>query len=422
MKLTKTIKIKVGRLSNNKTNLLDVLLRKNIKAINFCLNKVKKGKTITHDLVYKDLRELNLPATVIHGTRAKSVEIIKLYKKRKGKKTFPILNNSAVRFDNQIVKLRHTDNKLYPEFVSLLYKAGQSGKYDNRIELPLIINSDYQKEIIQQIGTNYKLGSTELVKKGKDYFIHISYSKEISLPIPDKSFSPIGIDIGINNLAVSVAQSGVKFFSGERINWKNEFFRRERNKLQQNFAIQEIKRMKGRQSRYNDFYRHNIAKEVVEQAMKEENPVIVMEGLTHILETTEVRKNQRAKLHNWIFRKLQSAIHYKANWEGIPVVYIDPYNTSQTCSKCGELNKREKHTYKCKSCGFECNSDYNAGRNLQHLFLAKCQEEQATINLALNSIKPELKAEKDDIVGQFTRKEVAIPLKTEVSGILANVL
>ncbi|MBU4493225.1 MAG: transposase, partial [Nanoarchaeota archaeon] len=86
---------------------------------------------------------------------------------------------------------------------------------------------------------------------------------------------------------------------------------------------------------------------------------------------------------------------YKANWEGIPVEYIDPYHTSQICSKCGGLNKRTKHTYKCKSCGFEANADYNAGKNLQQIFLAKCQEEQASINSASNPTYQEPKAESD---------------------------
>ncbi|MBU2639159.1 MAG: hypothetical protein KKG75_00450, partial [Nanoarchaeota archaeon] len=117
MKLTKTIKIKIGKLSRNKYNILDIVLRKNTKAINFCLDKAKKGEIITHSLVYKDLRKYNLPATVIHGARAKSVEIIKSFYKRKGK-SFPVLRNSRVRFDNVIIKLRHTNNKLYPEFIS----------------------------------------------------------------------------------------------------------------------------------------------------------------------------------------------------------------------------------------------------------------------------------------------------------------
>ena len=395
MKISKTIKIKVGRLSNNKKNILNRVINKNTKAINFCLNKAKKGKTITHKLVYKDLRKLNLPSTIIAGCREKSVEILKSYKKRKGKKTFPELKKSRIRYDNQVVKLRKTDNKLYKYFVSLLYKAGTSGNSNSRIELPLITNSTYQSEIIQQIGNQYKLGSTDLVKKNNDYFIHISYSKEVNLPTPDKSYSPIGIDIGINNLAVSVSQSSVAFHNGKKVKWKNEFFRRQKAKLQAKFALQEVKRLRGRQTRFNDFKIHNIAKQVIEQAKKETKPVIVMEELTHIRETAKVRKKQKQILHSWIFKRLQNAIEYKALWEDIPVEYVDPYHTSQTCSKCGELNKRIKHTYKCKSCGYEVNADYNAGRNLQQVFKAICLEEQAPINSVSNSNNQKPKAMRD---------------------------
>ena len=408
MKLQKTLKVKIGKLSNNKTNVLDRTINKNTKAINFCLNKAKEGKTITHHLVYKDLRKLNLPATIIHGARAKSVEIIKSYKKVKKKKSnFPILKNGAIRYSNDAVKIRKTDNKLYKYFVSLLYKATTKGKSDNRIELPLIINSDYQTEIIQQIGEEFKLGSTELVKRGDNFFIHISYSKEVNIPIPDESFSPIGIDIGINNLAVSVAQSSIKFHNGQKVKWKNEFFRRQKAILQRNFAMQEVKRLRGRQTRYNDFQIDNISKSIVEQAKQENKPVIIMEDLTHI-QQAKANKKQRIRLHNWFFSRLQSSIEYKANWEGIPVEYINPKYTSQICSKCGELNKRDRHTYKCTSCGYEANADYNAGRNIQQVFLAKCQEEQATINIASNPINQELQAKRDIGVRNINEKEMIL--------------
>lgn len=405
MKLQKTIKIKIGKLSKNKQIILNHLLSKNTKAINFCLQKAKEGQIISHSLVYKDLRKLNIPATVIHGCRAKSIEIIKSYNKRKGKKTFPELQNSCVRYDNQVVKLRKTNNRLYKYFISLLYKAGEKGKSNNRVELPLIINSEYQKEIIQKIGKPYKLGSTELIKKNDNYFIHISYSKEIEIPTPDGSFSPIAVDLGINNLAVSVTQSKVTFYSGKKMNWKNEFYRKQKDKLQKNFALQEIKRLKGRQTRYNNDYLHNIAKRLVEQAKQEEKPVIVLEDLKYIRETTNVTKKQRVKHHSWIFRRLQNAIEYKANWAGIPVVYTDPSYSSQICSKCGEKNKRNKHIYKCENCGYESNADYNAARNLQQIFKAKCFEEQVSINNASNEIKPELKAEKDGIVRKFQEQK-----------------
>lgn len=409
MKLQKTLKVKLGKLSNNKTTILDSVINKNTKAINFCLNKAKKGKLITHHLVYKDLRKLNLPATIIHGARAKSVEIIKSYKKakkrlenkkswkKKNKKVkFPKLENGAVRYDNQIVKLRKTDNKLYKYFISLLYKAGTQRRTDNRIELPLIINSEYQTNIIQQIGEEFKLGSTELVKKGDDFFVHISYSKEINIPEPDETFIPIGIDIGIRNLAVvSVAQQQPKFFSGKRVSWKRNFFFEQRRKLQNNFALEEIKRQRGRETKYLDVVNHNIAKQIIEIAKRTEKPVIVMEDLTNITEYKIWTKRGNRKLSNWAFRRLQNAIQQKALWEGIPVEYIDPKGTTHICSKCGTINKRKQDRYKCRNCGYEIHSDLNATFNIRQFWLDKFQPEQVTINIASNDTIPEPQTEKD---------------------------
>ena len=421
MKLTKTLKIKIGKLSNNKNNILNTLINKNTKAINFCLNKAKNEK-ITHDLVYKDLRKLNLPSTIIHGCRAKSIEIIKSYrklKKRNYKANFPELKNSRIRYDNQVVKLRHTNNKLYPEFVSLLYKAGIRGKSDNRIELPLIINSDYQKDIIKDIETKYKLGSTELIKKNNEFYIHISYSKETEIPNPDETFNPIGIDIGINNLAVSVTPSKVTFYSGKRLMWKNKFFRRQRQKLQENLALEEIKRLKARQTKYNNHYINHISKNIIEQAKKEVKPVIVMENLTNINET-KVRKSQRAKHSEWVWKRLQLAIQYKALWDNIPVVYINPQFTSQICLKCLSTNKRVKHNYKCNYCGYKANADYVGAKNISKKFFDTiCIEEQASINNAFNPNSQELKAERDIGVKNLQEKEDAIPLTFENVSTLA---
>lgn len=398
MKLQKTIKIKLGKLSNHKTLILDRLLRKNTKAVNFCLQKGKK-EMITHNLIYKNLRKLNLPATIIHGARAQSVEIIKSYRqlrKKKKKATFPKLKNSSIRYDNQVVKLRKTDNKLYPYFVSLLYKAGVSGKQDNRIELPLIINSDYQKEIINKIGEEYKLGSTELIKKDNDFYIHISYSKEINIPKPDKSFTPVGIDIGIRNLAVvSVAQQQPKFFSGKRVNWKRNFYFEQRRKLFKNFALQEVKRQRGRETTYLDAINHNISNKIIEMAKKAKKPVIVMEDLTGITEFKIWTKQGNRKLSSWTFRRLQNVIQYKALWEGIPVEYINPRGTTHTCSKCKTINKRKKDTYKCRNCNYEIHSDLNATFNIRQFWLDKFQLEKASINNASDDTISEPQAKKN---------------------------
>ena len=43
------------------------------------------------------------------------------------------------------------------------------------------------------------------------------------------------------------------------------------------------------------------------------------------------------RLHAWNFQKLQQYIEYKANLEGIPIVYVNPKNTSKRCHRCGHV-------------------------------------------------------------------------------------
>lgn len=110
-----------------------------------------------------------------------------------------------------------------------------------------------------------------------------------------------------------------------------------------------------------------VSKQVVEQAIKQNASVIVLEDLTHIRERIKAGKRVKARLHRWAFKELQQQIEYKAHRKGLSVMYVDPRYTSQTCSACGEIGKRTKHRFVCPSCGLRAHSDLNASQNLQGL-------------------------------------------------------
>ena len=72
-------------------------------------------------------------------------------------------------------------------------------------------------------------------------------------------------------------------------------------------------------------------------------------------------------LSSWSYYELQNMIEYKAEREGIKVRYVDPAYTSQTCSKCGHVDKENRPTqakFKCVNCGLELNADHNASINI----------------------------------------------------------
>lgn len=72
---------------------------------------------------------------------------------------------------------------------------------------------------------------------------------------------------------------------------------------------------------------------------------IAREDLTGIRDRVRLRKPQRSMLHSWAFAQLGAFLDYKAAQAGVAVVAVDPAYTSQTCSRCGHVDKRNR---RCK--------------------------------------------------------------------------
>ena len=84
-------------------------------------------------------------------------------------------------------------------------------------------------------------------------------------------------------------------------------------------------------------------------------------------------KNVRAKSglnksildQGWFEFRRQLA--YKLEWLGGTLLVIPPQYTSQTCSRCGCVDKQNRQTqakFQCIACGFEANADHNAALNV----------------------------------------------------------
>jgi putative transposase len=68
---------------------------------------------------------------------------------------------------------------------------------------------------------------------------------------------------------------------------------------------------------------------------------------------------------NMPYLKLTQYITYKANWEGIAVIKINERGTSHSCSRCGAKGTRPyQGLFKCKSCGYQANADFNGVSNI----------------------------------------------------------
>ena len=71
-------------------------------------------------------------------------------------------------------------------------------------------------------------------------------------------------------------------------------------------------------------------------------------------------------IHDASWSKFIFMLSYKAQSAGRKLIKIDPRNTTQRCSACGSIVKKDLsvRVHECPYCGFSCDRDYNASRNI----------------------------------------------------------
>jgi len=268
--------------------------------------------------------------------------------------TIQFHKNRSVHFDKRTYSIKGNLLSLYT--------------LEGRIRIPMRMGpfqEDYFSKGIPKEG--------ELIcKKGRWYFNLV-----LDLPEAPKTENTtyLGVDLGENNLA---AISSGKIFGGGKIRHDRDKFLAKRRKLQSNgsqSAKQLLKKISGREARRMKQTNHQVSKAIVQEAIKNQAGVIVLEDLRNIRRRIKGGLRIRTRLHRWSFYQLQMMIQYKAENLGIQVKYVNPAYSSQLCSQCDQLGIRQGNAFKCL-CGNQQHADLNASRTLcrfaQSLNCATC--------------------------------------------------
>ena len=204
------------------------------------------------------------------------------------------------------------------------------------------------------------------------YVTHIVYKKLIQ----DKENNLTGtmaIDLGITNLATIVTTNKTAtIYDGRSLISKLRLFSKKKAKLQS--AIVKSKHITSKKMHYLIIkernylkdYIHKVSTFIVRQALQENIGTIVIGKLSHSIVNIDIGSQNNEKLHKIPFGKLCSMIEYKAKEKGIDVTFVDEHYTSQTCSKCGVINRSNRKyrgLYTCK-CGNTLNADVNGALNI----------------------------------------------------------
>ncbi|MER5625752.1 transposase [Streptosporangium sp. NPDC002544] len=210
----------------------------------------------------------------------------------------------------------------------------------------------------------YRKGESDLVyRDGMWFLIATCDLPDVPVRTPDGF---LGVDLGIANIATT---SGGVRHSGKGLNAVRHRHRELRRRLQAKqtkSAKRLLKRRRRAEARFAANTNHTIAKRIVTEATRT-GQGIALEDLQGIRGRVRLRKPQRVTLHSWSFHQLGGFIAYKAARQGVAVVHVDPAYTSQACSSCGQVDKKNRPgqaAFSCTSCGFAEHADVNAARNI----------------------------------------------------------
>ena len=268
----------------------------------------------------------------------------------------------------------------------------------------------------------YKFGTAKLVKdRNNKYYLHIPVTTQVEeLQVSDISHV-VGIDRGINFLAVSYDSKGKStFFYGGKVKHKRAHYKELRSELQRKktpSARRRLKKIGSRENRWMNDVNHCVSKALVTN-----NPsktLFVLEDLSGVRQATEkVCRKDRYVSVSWSFYDLEQKLKYKAQRNGGLVINVDPHYTSQRCPKCGHIEKSNRnkklHCFCCRNCGYRSNDDRIGAMNLFNLGLQWIKEqteniESIPLSVGVQSITPKCNgsfSEKKNKKGRKSKKTV----------------
>jgi putative transposase len=296
-----------------------------------------------HKMGYVWLRtEFGLTAQAAVRCIAKVADAFKV-----GRETAPVFRDDAAQpYDDRIVSFKG-DNVL------------SIWTLDGRIKLNFVAG-EHQLALLA-----FRKGEVDLC------FVRGKWLLACVCDIPEtkefKASDWLGIDLGIVNIAAS---SDGKVYTGEAVEKVRARLAKRRKGLQSlgtKAAKRRLRQLSGKQARFQAHTNHCISKAIVLDAERTERGIAI-EELTHIRTQVTARRKQRARLSNWSFGQLRAFLAYKARRVGVPIIAVDPRNTSKGCSVCGWIdakNRPNQATFLCISCGHSEAADLNAARNIR---------------------------------------------------------
>jgi len=313
-------------------------------------------------VAYKDFRHEHPRMYAKHLVSAFEVagSVLKNHRRRVRKGAtcrIPFVKRLMMKAENQAYKLDRRSG-----VIDLPIRAGC------HVELRLVV-SQYHRKYLDDMSLS--LGSLTVLPDR----VIVAFRKDAPKPyVPDSVISLDTNERSLDGLLVGgdVAKAVKADFPDIAIIQQRHHDRRKRlqkKKAHDRRTSRNLCRREGaREHRRIDYRLHQVANSVLKFA-EDRRSAIVLEDLKGFKSKRSKEVNRRMSM--WPRRRLHQIIEYKAQWKGIPVVKVDPRNSSRTCPICGRIQYSRMGTeFKCE-CGWHMDRHINASLNLLQTAISK---------------------------------------------------
>ncbi|BAZ80099.1 transposase, IS607 family protein [Sphaerospermopsis kisseleviana NIES-73] len=280
----------------------------------------------------------------------------------------------ALRYLSDAFKAFFKKSKGFPKFK-------KKGKHDS-FTLDGVIKIDYRKVKVPVIGwiktyeilpTGYKPKSATISKQADKWPClltgrFISWKIEIETTQTQKNQEFVGVDLGINHLAISSTGEvfdGVKSYKKyEKKLARMQYLNRHKQRGSNNYRKAQIKIARLHQKIAN------IRKDTLHKITTHISKNHAVIGIEDLNVSGMLANGKLSKaIADMGFYQFRRQLEYKTQLYGSKLVIVDRYYpSSKTCSSCGEKKSSlslSQRVFKCDNCGFEIDRDLNAAINLK---------------------------------------------------------
>ncbi len=280
-------------------------------------------------LKYREMRSryLQLPSHYVYTacqdamTRAKS--FLRLKKRKSTNREYPEVRKISIWLDDHLWRTRG-------------YMEVSVATHKGRISVEL----EPHKQYWRYINGGWSLGSEAKIKldyEEKRIVFYLVFHRDVE-PYEPESYLPV--DVNENNVTVLMGRDAYLFETRIKEDTLGYYYRRKsiQRRYDQAYGVNakaKLKALRGlREKKKKQDVRQKIANIIAREARRHKS-AIILEKLGKKVNERMIRgikdKQLRHRIFQAAFRGMQSAIEEKARELGVPIVYVNPKNTSKMC-------------------------------------------------------------------------------------------